>query len=134
MMNFFITISCLFVLANSAPTHAFVTPLPTVQIRTIGLDVTHYTSTNQSPSNHGHIITLVVGIALSSFAQNPLLLQGIEIVDAERDGGVYCKVLINNSSDGVVVSSKDGMVMLDGDRGSVVKVTGLSCGFGAGSV
>jgi hypothetical protein len=79
-------------------------------------------------------MTLVVGIALSSFAQDPLLLQGIEIVDAGDNGDVYCKALINNSSEGVVVSSKDGMVMLDGGRGSVVKVTGLSCGFGAGSV
>jgi hypothetical protein len=133
-MKSFTAISCLFALVTAAPTPAFINHVPTVQLRTIGPENTHYTSPNQTPSRNGHIITLVIGTALSSLAQNPLLLQGFEIVDAEGDGDVYCKASINNSSEGVVISRKDGMVMLNGVKGNVVEVTGLSCGFGEESM
>lgn len=79
------------------------------------------------------MITLPIGVALSSLAQNPLLLQGIEIVDVEVEGDVWCKANIGHSSEGVVVEGRDGMVMLD-KRGSVVEVTGLCCGFGRGTM
>lgn len=122
-------------LATSAPTPApAFSHLPTVQLRTIGPDSTRYTSSTQSPSKNGHIITLVLGTALSSLAQDPLFLQGLEIVGVEGDGDVFCKATVNHSSKGVVVSKNDGMVMLDGTKGGVVEVTGLSCGLGPGSV
>jgi hypothetical protein len=124
--------SCI-ALAIAAPTAAY-SQLPTVQLRTIGPDTTHYISPAQNPSSNGHILTLFIGTALSSLAQDPLLLQGLEIVHVEGDEPVYCKANINHSSHGVIVSSTDGMVMLDAAKGGVVKVTGLSCGFGLESL
>ncbi|KAH4297794.1 hypothetical protein HBH64_127620 [Parastagonospora nodorum] len=125
------TISTLLGLSLCSPTPAYA-HLPTVRIRTIGPDNTHYTSSNQSPSVNGHIITLPIGIALSSLAQHPLLLQGFEIVDAEVEGEVFCRVNIGYSSKGIEARKGDEMVMLD-SKGGVVTVTGLTCGTGSGS-
>lgn len=129
-MKLYLVFTSFFALATAAPTAAPQSPQPIVSIhlRTIGLDTTHYTSTTQTPSNGGHIITLVAGQALS-LDQSPLLLQGLEIVSLEpaTPMEVYCKVSVGYSSEGMIVSKKNGMVMLDG--GKVVTVTGLSCGY-----
>ena len=130
-MKSFIAVCTLLSLATSAPTPS--NALPTVQLLTLGPDNTHYTSSTQTPAyNGGHIITLVIGTSLSSLEPEPLLLQGIEILGVE--GGalddVICKASLNHSSEGVEVSVRDGMVMLDKIRSSVVQVTGLSCEFG----
>lgn len=124
-------ISTLLSLSLCSPTPAYA-KLPTVRIRTIGPDNTHYTSSNQSPSVNGHIITLPIGVALSSLSQNPLLLQGFEVVDAEVEGEVFCRANIGYSSKGVEARRGEGMVMLD-SKGGVVTVTGMSCGTGSGS-
>jgi hypothetical protein len=129
-MKLLLALTSLFALATAAPTPAPQPPQPitSVRLRTIGLDTTHYTTSTQRPAKSGHIITISVGQALS-LDQNPLLLQGFEIVSLEpkRNTKVFCKVSLGYSSAGVVVSMKDGMRMLDG--GKVVQVTGLSCGF-----
>lgn len=126
------TISTLLSLSLCSPTPAYA-KIHTVRIRTIGPDNTHYTSSNQSPSVNGHVITLPIGIALSSLSQNPLLLQGFEIVDAEVEGEVFCRANIGYSSKGVEARRGEGMVMLD-SKGGVVTVTGMSCGTGSESV
>ncbi|KAH7406251.1 hypothetical protein DE146DRAFT_651155 [Phaeosphaeria sp. MPI-PUGE-AT-0046c] len=128
---FFVAVAYLLAVAASAPAPTF-SRLPTAQLRTIGPGSTLYVSSTQNPSKTGHIISLVIGTTLSSLAQSPLLLQGFEIVHVEGDAEVFCKANINHSSQGILVSSKDGMVMLDQDKGGVVQVTGLSCGFGSG--
>lgn len=125
---FFLTV------AASAPAPAL-SQLPQVQLRLTGPDASRYTSSTQNPSSKGHIITMTIGTSLSSFADAPLLLQGMEIVDFEGDAEVFCKANINHSSKGTVVSSKEqGTTWLDPANGGVVKVTGLSCSFGSGSV
>lgn len=129
---FFIAVAFFLTAAASAPAPAL-SRLPTVQLRTIGPESTHYVSSTQSPSSNGHIITLVIGTTLSSLAQSPLLLQGFEIAHVDGDADVTCKANINYSSKGVSVSSNDGMVMLDQDKGGVVEVTGLSCEFTSAS-
>ncbi|KAH7073221.1 hypothetical protein FB567DRAFT_597536 [Paraphoma chrysanthemicola] len=127
-MKSIITLATLLTLASALPnpTPNPATALPTVQLRTLGPTTTHFTSSSQSPSTNGHIITVVLGTVLSSLEQDPLLLQGLEIVQTETTGSVVCKAYVNHSSKGVVVRSGDGMVLLD-QRGSVVQVTALSC-------
>jgi hypothetical protein len=132
MKSIYAASSCI-ALAIAAPTPAY-SQLPTVQLRTFGLQTTHYNSPAQNPSSNGHVLTLVIGTALSSLAQNPLLLQGLEIVNTEGVENVYCKATVNYSSRGVIVSGTDGMVMLDAVKGGVVQVTGLSCGFSVESL
>jgi hypothetical protein len=132
-MKFIYAASSCIALAIAAPMPAY-SQLPTVQLRTFGLQTTHYNSPAQNPSRNGHILTLVIGTALSSLAQNPLFLQGLEIVKTEGVDNVYCKATVDHASRGVIVSSTDGMVMLDAVRGGVVQVTGLSCGFGMESL
>jgi hypothetical protein len=131
-MKTFFALSILPSLVLCSPFPAY-SHLPTIRLRTIGPDTTHYTPSSQNPSINGHIITLPIGTALSSLAQNPLLLQGVEIVDAEIEGDVYCRANIGYSSKGVVVKKGEGMVMLDEGIGGVVMITGLSCGVGSGS-
>lgn len=79
-------------------------------------------------------MTIPIGTSLSSLAQTPLLLQGIEIAGVEGAAldDVKCKANVGWSSRGVTVGVRDGMVMLDNVGGSVVKVTGLSCWLGTG--
>jgi hypothetical protein len=115
------------------PTPEPVAALPTVQLRTLGPSTIHFTASSQSPSTNGHIITLVLDTVLSSLEQDPLFLQGIEVVETEGSENVVCKANVNHASKEVVVKSGDGMVML-GQRGSVVQVTGLSCRVQEGSV
>ncbi|KAH7078691.1 hypothetical protein BKA63DRAFT_563366 [Paraphoma chrysanthemicola] len=127
-MKSIVAFTALLTLASGLPkpTPNAPTALPTVQLRTLGPTTTHFTSSSQSPSTNGHIINVVLGTVLSSLEQDPLLLQGLEIVQTERTLGVACKAYVNHSSNGVVVRSGDGMVLLD-QRGSVVQVTALSC-------
>jgi hypothetical protein len=136
-MQSLITLTTLLTLASALPTPTL-TPepaaaLPTVQLRTLGPSTTHFTSSSQSPSTNGHIITLVLDTVLSSLEQDPLFLQGFEVVETEGSENVVCKANLNHASKEVMVKSGDGMVMLD-HRGSVVQVTGLSCGVEEGSV
>jgi hypothetical protein len=130
-MKTFFAISNLLVLALSSPLPAY-SHLPTLRLRTIGPDTTHYIPSSQNPSINGHIITLPIGAALSSLAQSPLLLQGVEIVDVEIEGDVYCRANVGYSSKGVVVRKGEGVVMLDEGKGGIVMVTELSCGVGHG--
>jgi hypothetical protein len=130
----FIAVAFFLTVAASAPAPAL-SQLPQVQLRLTGPDASRYTPSTQNPSKKGHIIKMTIGTALSSFEQTPLLLQGIEIVDVEGDAEVFCKAKFNHSSKGRVISSREqGKPWLDQATGGVVKVTGLSCGFGPGSV
>ena len=129
LLSIFLTLTSSLPIASS---HA----LPTVQLLTLGPSTSRFYSSSQDSftNNGGHIITLPLGTSLSSLAQSPLLLQGIEILgvqDAALDD-VQCKANIGWSSKGVMIGVRDGMVMLDELRGSVVRVTGLSCWVGSG--
>lgn len=106
-------------------------PVEIVQLRIIGLTGTHYSVSSQTPSNDsGHIIKIVVGWPLI-LEQDPLRLQGLQLVNDEDSPlmtntvGIHCTVSSADGEGDVLLNGGDNMTILKG--GKVVEVTRLSC-------
>ncbi|KAF2818736.1 hypothetical protein CC86DRAFT_153384 [Ophiobolus disseminans] len=97
-----IALSTLFTLALSLPTPTTAHQLPTVHLQTFGPSTSSFSPSLQKStlSNGGQIISIPLGASLSSLADKPLELQGIELVGVEGAAldDVECRAQISWSS------------------------------------
>ncbi|KAJ4984812.1 hypothetical protein SVAN01_09685 [Stagonosporopsis vannaccii] len=135
------TLTTLIALATSMPTAASTLPgLATVDIRIVGPQNTHYTTSNQSPtSDTTQHLSVIVGQTLS-LDHDPLHIQGLEMVAVkageslsllpgsvdENDWRVTCSARIAGRQELVDFGLMDKGVLLAGGR--LVKVSRISCG------
>lgn len=137
----FTTVATLFALAASVPIPTSTSSgLATVDLRIVGPQTTHYTTSNQLPtSDTAQHLQIIVGQTLS-LDHDPLHIQGLEIVAVksgaslsllpgnveENDWRVACSARIEGRQELVEFDMMDKGVLLAGGR--LVKVSRLSCG------
>ena len=149
LSTYFAAIASLAALATSAPTtrrrDASSPGLATVTLRLTGSQTTHYTATNQSPTDdQAQHLTIVVGQTLS-LEKDPLHIQGLQIdgikagdslsqrstIVDENDSRVSCSAQVDGRDGPFEFDVQDKGVLLAGGR--LARVRSLSCGM-AGEV
>ncbi|KAF1947357.1 hypothetical protein EJ02DRAFT_334279 [Clathrospora elynae] len=136
-MRFIITIAPLITLSFAVPTPAALYNLATVSLNLIGDPNQYFTGNTQTPSApSGWSMSVPLG-TLFDLSTNPQYLQAVVISKVAAsvtpewrsvthdDGEVVCKVSLNGSSEGPVLTMRGSRVVLDGGR--MVKLTELSC-------
>ncbi|KAH6620507.1 hypothetical protein C7974DRAFT_235419 [Boeremia exigua] len=141
MLSYYLAaLTSILALAASAPTPAASLPgLASVDLRIVGPQNTHYTTTLQAPtSDQSQHLTVIVGQMLA-LERDPLHIQGVQISAVKAgeslsmlpgsvekdDWRVACSARVEGMEDVVTFDITDKGVLLAGGR--LVKVTRLSC-------